>query len=303
MRRSLLWTVLFFCTPVLMGAEAVRWGAPQGSASFKHWGLATETRAAALSGIGAAWTGRGISAQQPATIRPDPLRLSFHRMWLPDEIPGTLDRLELSGQLKGYGFSVSGEILDYGLIDGYDADGRAGGRYGAGAWRFSTGWGGENRNWSWGLRFHGGAFEIEEESSWAATTDIGVIRLFPCGIRAGAVVRHLGWATPFLRDEPTLPTELVVGGSHSGHTATEVLSWTAGVDVRRRNGEGLAVIAATEMVWRNRLALRIGYPFGEDYPGLSSGIGFRSKSVDVDYGVVSDGLTGIRHQFGLSLPL
>lgn len=299
LRTRPLFLLLLCAVPAFLGgAEAQWWGAPRGGASFKHLGLATEARSAALSGAGAAWSGPGIASMQPAALTVTPLRLTFNRAWLPEQVDGTLDRVELRGP---YALAFAAEIVDYGDLDGYDEDGGTAGNYGAGAWRLSAAWGRTKQSWSWGVRLSGGRYEIEDEHSWAMTGDMGVTYGLPLGLRLGTVLRHLGWATPFLHDEPSLPTELVVGVVQEGHWRDRLLGWSVGVDLRRRNGDGLAAIVAGELLFKERIALRLGYPFGEDQPGVSAGLGLYSEWIDADYAVVSDGLYGLRHQLSLSL--
>lgn len=286
-----------------IAAEGSWWGEAKGGTSYNHLALPTETRAAALAGASAAWNGRGVGGLQPAALQNEPLRLTFNRTWLPQQIDATLDRVELVTGSGRNGFSFAGEVLDYNDFDGYDDDGRAVGKYGAGAWRLAAGWGRSWESWSWGVEISGGRFEIEQEHSWMMVGSMGIVRSLPAGFRLGTVFRNVGWATPFIHDEPSLPTEMAVGLLQQGSLSNRLLGWSGGVEARRRNGEGLAWIASAELLLKERVAFRVGYPFGEDHPSLSGGLGVRSRWIDADYSIIGDGLYGLRHQLALSLLL
>ena len=284
-------------------ASAVPWGAARGSTSYKHLVLPSTARSAALAGGGVSWTRNGLGPVQPASSPRGPLRLSFDRAWMPEEVGARLDRIALERGAGRNGFSLAATILDYDDINGYTDDDAPAGSYGAGAWHVSFGWSRALGAAEWGMRLSGGRYAIEDESSWAATGDFGLAVALPFGLRAGTALRNVGWATKFLRDEPSLPTELVAGLSHHGRLESGFLSWSAGCDVRRRNGDGLAAVVSGELVFRDRFALRAGWPFGEDEPGITAGVGFLGTWVDVDYALVSDGLYGMRHHLGLAILL
>jgi len=302
-RQLSIAALLCFFPALLFSSEANWWGVAKGGASFKHLALATETRSAALSGAGVAWSGRGIASMQPAMQAAEPLRLAFHRTWLPEEVGAKLDRFEVMSGSGKNGFSFAGEMIGYDEIEGYDDDGNRVGDYGAGAWQLNATFSRNLGVWRWGARIAGGQFEIEEADSWAMMGDFGITRDLPLGFRLGTALRHLGWATAFVKDEPSLPTELAVGLVQEGSWRNRWISWSLGVDLRRRNGDGLAAVTALELLWNDRIAVRVGYPFGEDHPGLSGGFGLRSRWIDADYAVISDGLYSLRHQLGLSLLL
>ena len=145
--------------------------------------------------------------------------------------------------------------------------------------------------------------EIEDYDSWIGMASFGIVCSLPLGFRAGTALRHVGWATPFRNDEPTLPSELVVGIAQGGRLSSGFLAWTAGVDVRRRNGDGLAAIVSGEAVLHDAVAIRAGYPFGEDEPGISVGGALLLRWVDVEYALASHGLYGARHHLGLAIRL
>ena len=284
-------------------ASAKPWGAPKGGASFGHLGIPPQARAAALAGGGVAWSGEGLSSMQPALAGSESLRLDFSRAWMPEEVGARLDRFELSGGAGRNGFSVSGTLLDYDDLDGYTEDDVSAGSYGAGAWHLALAWSRSLGPVRWGAELSGGNAEIEDYDSWIGMASFGIVCSLPLGFRAGTALRHVGWATPFRNDEPTLPSELVVGIAQGGRLSSGFLAWTAGVDVRRRNGDGLAAIVSGEAVLHDSFAIRAGYPFGEDEPGISVGGALLLRWVDVEYALASHGLYGARHHLGLAIRL
>ena len=146
-------------------ASAVPWGAARGSTSYKHLVLPSTARSAALAGGGVSWTGNGLGPVQPASSPRGPLRLSFDRAWMPEEVGARLDRIALERGVGRNGFSLAATILDYDDIDGYTDDDAPAGSYGAGAWHVSFGWSRALGAAEWGMRLSGGRYAIEVKTS------------------------------------------------------------------------------------------------------------------------------------------
>ncbi|MEP7145788.1 MAG: PorV/PorQ family protein [bacterium] len=99
------------------------------------------------------------------------------------------------------------------------------------------------------------------------------------------VVSNLGSVNKLKNENTKLPSLVRIGGSYK--FGKDKFGFTLGIEgLKVLDGGKLHLNAGGEAGYKNFVFLRVGYQTGYDNKGLTTGIGFKYKSVNVDYAFV-----------------
>jgi hypothetical protein len=146
---------------------------------------------------------------------------------------------------------------------------------------------------------------IADQSATALAFDLGArYRLGGTGVALGAAVQNVGGKPQFVQESFDLPTTLRLGAAWSRPLSTLHSQGTITTEVRKSRSEDTRFHVGGELLYHERVALRVGGKFGYDEEDVSFGIGLTQSRFRFDYALVplSSNL-GTAHFFSLTARL
>ncbi len=139
--------------------------------------------------------------------------------------------------------------------------------------------------------------KIEKESAKAIALDIGILYLEPAkqGLKLAAVLQNLGTKLKFVQEDESLPLTYKFGAAYNKNKLT-----LAGDLTKPQDNDARANIGV-EYLHTQNLAFRLGYNSQNDLDkGWTLGAGFKSNSIQFDYGFIPYGELDNAHRFSLT---
>jgi len=116
-------------------------------------------------------------------------------------------------------------------------------------------------------------------------------------LRVGAVLQNLGLKTKFRHESDPMPINFKLGAGYELLEKTLTLA----VDIDKPIDDNISINLGAEYLYNNTIIGRIGYQFGRDIGGLTTGIGFNFSNYRLDYAFAPYDKLGNTHRVSLTL--
>ncbi len=216
-------------------------------------------------------------------------------------------------------FAGSVVYTNYGSFDAADQFGNINGTFGANDIALQGTYANMlDSNLYWGATLKLLYINIENDASFGFAVDAGILYLLPDGrTNIGASVLHVGSQIVAYNDiYENLPLDIRLGVNHRLEGLPLLVNFTFHHLADQTDGffdkfSNFAV--GGELYLGESLQLRLGYDnqirsnttpsTDRGFAGLAAGVGYRSESFDIDYGLAQYGGSAILHRFSLRLDL
>lgn len=279
-----------------------------GSTSFQFLRVGVGARPVALAGAyvgyeGDVWSGFWNPAGL-GTLAYKEFGLSHHEL-------GEGVRQEIFSYAHPWGrrgvLGLSGSWLKVADIQGYDPGGAKQGEVQAGSYyaaasfarrvRAPIGSGPEGLYLGSSLKYFRETLDADTASGLAA--DGGVLWYIPGGHTVAASFSNLGPKAKFVSEKEALPLQFSLGGRVAWALWGQAFRLSTGVQLPRENDP--YIVTGLEAPLADLVALRFGYTTGDDLSsGFRAGLGFRVRSLSLDYAFLPQGDLEQAHRFSLS---
>jgi len=115
-------------------------------------------------------------------------------------------------------------------------------------------------------------------------------------LRLGAVIQNLGLRMKFRDESDPMPINFKLGAGYKLLDKTLTLA----VDIDKPIDANLSINLGAEYLYKDTIVGRIGYQFGRDVGGLSTGIGFKFSNYRLDYAFAPYDKLGNTHRISLN---
>ena len=306
MRISRISRFLWLCVLAAIPARALETDHGRGEASFKFLKLPLSPRIVALGGAGAALADDAASLDlNPAAAAADSQHLIAGRGYPFAEFQAASSHITWSIPFRSaYRVLLNARYLGFDEIEGWDETDAATSSYGAHSLKLQAGLAGAWRGLQWGLTANYAGNSVASANYATAMLNAGARYALPFGFTAGASVLNADFWDSGAKDsrnaDPFPPTALQVGLAYARAFGAD---WKAALtaDARARNDEDAAYPAGAEVSWRDMIAVRAGFPFGEPEPGFSAGLGLHWSLFRFAYAFQSHAVLGPGHYWSLDL--
>ncbi|MEW6557090.1 MAG: PorV/PorQ family protein [Elusimicrobiota bacterium] len=146
--------------------------------------------------------------------------------------------------------------------------------------------------------------KLETQNSFAVATDLGVVYKIDHWLKNSAIgtaIQNLGKATEFIDKAERLPLNFNLGCSYNLIAQSPNRLITA-LDINKPIDNNLYFNFGAEYNFMKIIAIRTGYNTKNNFgPGISAGIGFKTKNLVIDYAFIPYGKVGNSHRVSLTL--
>jgi len=301
MRRFLF--VVLLVMGILFSVNWTQAGSSPGRAGYEFLRTQIGARPAGMAGAFVSFSGDVHSVYyNPAGLAPISTRLAS-ATYLNHVLDFQSGFVAYTQPMKNIGqLAVGINYMNYGDFDRTDVNGNKLGSFGAGSFAITSSLGRMiTRDLMAGISAKFIYSTIDNYSSTAIAMDLGVIYRVPFmqDLNIGAAVFNLGAAmTSFMDTRDPLPLNFVLGFSKKlAHLPLEYC-----VAVNKYIDDDVQISAGGEFTLTENVFLRVGYSSlgknlkigadGDQYAGLSLGMGFQWRQIQFDYALSSFGAIG-----------
>ena len=303
-KRMCIFAIVFFAMGRLP-IQALEIDRQYGEASFKFLKLPLSPRIVGLGGAGTALAdGAGELDLNPAAPASDSGHLVVGRGYPFSEFQSTSSLITWSLPSSGYRILINARYLGFDNIPGYDEITRPTTPYGAHTLKAQAGLAGMFRQLAWGTTVNFAGNSIADANYATAMINAGVRYRILTGLHAGlSIINADFWDSQAMvagNQDPFPPTAVQAGLAYS-HAIGSSLIASLAADARSRNDEQLAWPMGAELIWRNAIIARVGFPLGEQEPGIAAGLGLHWSRFQFQYAYQSHATLGPGHFWTLDI--
>lgn len=258
-----------------------------GEASFKFLKLPLSPRVVGMGGAGSALAdGAGELDLNPAAPAADTGRVVAGKGYPFGEFMANSSHITWSIPYQGHRILLNARYLGFDDIPGFSDLDKSTSAYSAHTLKVQAGLAGTYRRLQWGATLNYAGNNIAEANYSTAMANAGLrFRLFT-GLYAGVSLTNADFweakAEVAGNANPFPPTALQAGLAYARSVGGGFDAALA-VDARTRNDEKLAWPMGAEVSWQKILFARVGFPVGEQEPGLAAGLGLRWSPFQFQY--------------------
>ncbi len=268
-------------------AHALEVNRQYGEASFQYLKLPLSPRIVGLAGAGAALAdAAGDMELNPAAPAADSGHLVVGRGYPFSEFQSNSSHIAWSIPAQGYRVVLNARYLGFDNIPGYDGLGNSTTAYSAHTLKAEAGLAGNYAGFGWGATLNFAGNSIANANYATAMINAGLRYQLFTGLYAGLSVVNADFWDSQAQDpnnaNPFPPTSLQAGLSYA-HALGADFTGAVAVDARTRNDERMVFPAGLELSWKKAVFARVGFPFGEQEPGLAAGLGLRWSRFEFQY--------------------
>lgn len=294
MKGLILIGLMFFANVIAEKSsvwDAWNFDTPPGAASYQLLKIETDPRIISLGGGGVSLGGQASASTEvnPAAAAQDSFKLSATHSYPFKESGSMISGLTWNIPVGAQKILIHYRFLGFGNdIRGFDAIDEQTGDYGAHTYKVGLGYARQLKQFSLGSFVSFVENNIAEVKYYTFIIDLGGQYEVSKGLRVGAALNN----GPMWLSEPENegndpiipPVTARAGVSYSRLVYPEVVA-TLSIDAKSRNEEKLHLPSGIEIVWRDLLAFRMGYPLLRDQDAFTFGAGVQLELFKFDYAV------------------
>jgi hypothetical protein len=258
-----------------------------GQASFKFLKLPLSPRIVGLGGAGVALAdGAGEMDLNPAAPALDSGTLVLGKGYPFAEFQANTSHISWSIPAGGYRVLLNARYLGFDDIPGWSEQDVSTSKYSAHTLKAQAGLAGVFHALQWGATLGFAQNSIANANYSSAMVSAGARLPLRYGFTLGASAINADIWDSQAKDpdnaDPFPPTSLQAGLAYS-ENLSHGFSASVEADARTRNDEKMVWLVGAEVSWKNALFARAGFPFGEQEPGISAGLGLRWSMFQFQY--------------------
>jgi hypothetical protein len=258
-----------------------------GEASFKFLKLPLSPRIVGLGGAGVALAdGAGEMDLNPAASALDSGVLVLGKGYPFAEFQASSSHISWSIPAGSYRVLLNARYLGFDDIPGWSEQDVSTSKYSAHTLKAQAGVAGVFHALHWGATLGYAGNSIANANYASAMVSAGARLPLPYGFTLGMSAINADIWDSEAKDpdnaDPFPPTSLQAGLAYSENLSHGFLA-SVEADARTRNDERMVWPVGAEISWKNTLFARAGFPFGEQEPGVSAGLGLRWSMFQFQY--------------------
>jgi hypothetical protein len=301
--------ILFVCIALGLSSVFAGFGnfdSQPDASGYKFLKLQLDPTSLSMGGVGAALSSSALRATEsnPASAAGAPKALYMGFGYPHLESSARTSHITWGFNILGqYGFFHS-RFLGYDDIPGYTSLNESTGSYSSHTISAKLGLAGAVNKFKWGMALSFVEQNIEAFNYHTFLADAGVQYEPLQGLWLGAAMTHLNiWSSKAHvggNTAPFPPTTARAGVSYT-RVIKGPFKGTLSLDGRTRNDEELNYPVGGELIWRDIISLRLGYPVLERGAAVSPGMGIKWRSISFDYNLHRHDVLSPGHYFQLKV--
>jgi hypothetical protein len=301
---SLLGAVLAVALLSARPAHALDTDLQLGQSSFKFLKLSLSPRAAAMGGAGTGLVERaGESDLNPAAAGRGGAALTVGQDYPPQEFGTTASHLSWSLPWGEKRITLNTRYLGFDKIPGWDESNTSTTAYDAYTLKLQAGLAGQALGFAYGVSLAYAQNNVAEATYSAGLLNAGLWRDLGAGLSAGASVMNADFWTASSKPDGEKPSAPLIlqGGVGYVRPLRPGMRAAVALDVRKVNDEGVVFPAGMELMLKDALYIRAGYPIGDPDNGIGLGFGLKWSRFGFNYAYNSHAQLSGSHSWTLEV--